>query len=321
MQNRKIFIIGALFILFVGLLCNVSMAKNLDLINQYYVTLTPRRDGTVDIIYDFEWEVLDSKSEGPLEWVKIGIPNSNVSNIRALTGNISKIGYLKDHGTYVRIDFDRPYNKGEVVKFKFKIHQGNMFELKDNKVVYNFTPGWFPNIHVEDARVLWSANGISEANTQKKESNYYVWKKSLKSDDKIKTKVEYPREYFTILDMNQEKTAIKYANDDGEVSNYAKIEYAIVAFFILIMILSILMSVIMPGSYRSHRGFGYGGYGSVYGRSSYRSHCACVSSCACACACAGGGRAGCSRKDFYGTRLKSSSLNKVLNKDEKKNKK
>ena len=29
-----------------------------------------------------------------------------------------------------------------------------------------------------------------------------------------------------------------------------------------------------------------------------------ASSCACACACAGGGRAGCSKKDFYGTNLK-----------------
>ena len=28
------------------------------------------------------------------------------------------------------------------------------------------------------------------------------------------------------------------------------------------------------------------------------------SSCACACACAGGGRAGCAKKDFYGTNLK-----------------
>ena len=39
----------------------------------------------------------------------------------------------------------------------------------------------------------------------------------------------------------------------------------------------------------------------------------CVSSCACACACAGGGRAGCSKKDFYGTNLRTQKLNKILN--------
>lgn len=49
--------------------------------------------------------------------------------------------------------------------------------------------------------------------------------------------------------------------------------------------------------------------------SSCVSHCACVSSCACACACAGGGRAGCSKKDFYGTKLKSDNVLKILDED------
>ena len=35
--------------------------------------------------------------------------------------------------------------------------------------------------------------------------------------------------------------------------------------------------------------------------------CACASSCACACACAGGGRAGCSVKDFYTVKLPRNS--------------
>jgi hypothetical protein len=48
------------------------------------------------------------------------------------------------------------------------------------------------------------------------------------------------------------------------------------------------------------------------GSSSHRSSCACAHSCACACACAcaGGGRAGCSTKDFYNTGLKLSQLEK-----------
>ena len=36
--------------------------------------------------------------------------------------------------------------------------------------------------------------------------------------------------------------------------------------------------------------------------------------CACACACAGGGRAGCSKKDFYNTNLKSEIVLKELDK-------
>ena len=34
--------------------------------------------------------------------------------------------------------------------------------------------------------------------------------------------------------------------------------------------------------------------------------------CACACACAGGGRAGCSKKDFYGTKLTTMAIREAL---------
>jgi hypothetical protein len=55
-------------------------------------------------------------------------------------------------------------------------------------------------------------------------------------------------------------------------------------------------------NYRGGSGFG-GGHSVIihtHTRSGgcVRSSCACAS-CACACACAGGGRAGCSKKDFY----------------------
>ena len=35
-------------------------------------------DGSLDITYDIEWKVLDSTTEGPLTWVQIGTPNSNL---------------------------------------------------------------------------------------------------------------------------------------------------------------------------------------------------------------------------------------------------
>ena len=48
--------------------------------------------------------------------------------------------------------------------------------------------------------------------------------------------------------------------------------------------------------------------------SHYRSGGCVHSSCACACACAGGGRAGCSAKDFYNSSLRMSQLKRVLGK-------
>lgn len=81
------------------------------------------------------------------------------------------------------------------------------------------------------------------------------------------------------------------------------------------MFLSSICSIFSGSGYRSHSGYGYGIENSYYDSSStsYRSSCACVSRCACACACAGGGRAGCSKKDFYGTNLRTQKLNKILN--------
>ena len=57
----------------------------------------------------------------------------------------------------------------------------------------------------------------------------------------------------------------------------------------------------------SGRSSGRSGGGSSCAHSSCA--CACAScACACACACAGGGRAGCSTKDFYNTKLKLKQL-------------
>ena len=58
-------------------------------------------------------------------------------------------------------------------------------------------------------------------------------------------------------------------------------------------------------------GRSYGGGGSRPHSSCAHSSCACAScACACACACAGGGRAGCTTKDFYNTNLKLEQLKK-----------
>ena len=67
---------------------------------------------------------------------------------------------------------------------------------------------------------------------------------------------------------------------------------------------------IFTDDYDSHGGFSGGSRSTVFvSRSScVRSSCAC----ACACACAGGGRAGCSMKDFYKTNLKTDDIKKAL---------
>lgn len=50
-----------------------SGSGNLDKILSYEVTVKPRSDATLDITYRISWQVLDSTSQGPLSWVKIGV--------------------------------------------------------------------------------------------------------------------------------------------------------------------------------------------------------------------------------------------------------
>ena len=53
----------------------------LDEIEDYEITVSPNSDGTLNMLYHIEWKVLDSDSEGPLSWVKVGIPNYHYSAI------------------------------------------------------------------------------------------------------------------------------------------------------------------------------------------------------------------------------------------------
>lgn len=70
---------------------------------------------------------------------------------------------------------------------------------------------------------------------------------------------------------------------------------------------------------RGSGGFGGGSRGGGFGGGGFGGggHCACASSCACACACAcaGGGRAGCSAKNLYGSVQLSRELTEQLTKE------
>ena len=98
------------------------------------------------------------------------------------------------------------------------------------------------------------------------------------------------------LDETQQSTRVK--DDDGDG---LAIVFGCVA---LLVIGVVVVCAIGNDNYRGGSGFGGGHpvFIHTHTRSGgcVRSSCACAScACACACACAGGGRAGCSKKDFY----------------------
>ena len=332
-MNKKIkILLLVLFFLALLMLPHKSFAKDLDEILNYTTTVDPRDDGTLDIKYHIEWKVLDSTAEGPLKWVTIGIPNQHVDEIKKLTNNISNIKYMVDNGNYVRIDFAKSYNAGEVAEFEFSLHQSYMYSLDNSKgkITYEFTPGWFSDIKVDQAVIQWKADNIKKHNG-KTNGSYIVWKKKLGKGKKITAKVEYSVSNFQ-LDYVTEKdnkttigsTKTSYSNQKNNGSSSFSAMF-IGVMLIIVIALIIILQVVSPTPYYMHSGYGYygrpfgfyhhdifggppprgGPYDGMFGGDSFGGGSDnSGSSCACACACAGGGRAGCAKKDFYGTNLK-----------------
>ena len=284
-------------------------AAPLDEIQDYTIQVDMRTDGTMDIKYHIEWKVLDDSSEGPLTWVKIGIPNKNVDEIEAHTDNIKTIEYNKQDGrTYVYIYFDRDYYKNEVIKFDFSIHQSHMYvnDQEDHMLRYSFTPGWVDEIDVKNITVKWNkANVLKTGGDPVLEGEYYVWTGSLAMGERLNTSVYYNLDTFEVSEEGQVQE-----DEDGVGAGVI-----ILIIIVVVIVIGLLIALFSDDDYGSSSGFGGRSHSTYIYRSGGRSSCACVSSCACACACAGGGRAGCSKKDFYKTNVKTADLVKILEED------
>lgn len=153
--------IDKLLCLFLGMVLlfavhtTVSAAKPLDEIEKETIWIDVQSDGSMNITYEIDWRVLDSTTDGPLSWVKIGIPNEYVEEITPLSDSIDDISYYGSGGDYVRVDLDREYHAGETVKIRFSIHQHRMYEESGNGYNYRFMPGWFDNIAIRELLICW----------------------------------------------------------------------------------------------------------------------------------------------------------------------
>lgn len=265
-------------------------AGDLDRILEYTITVTPdAEDGSLFINYHLTWEVLDSTSEGPLSWIKIGIPNQNAEELTAHSENIRKISYYSEGGSYVRLDLDKDYCAGDILELDFSIHQHRMYEKQNGSRIYSFTPGWFDDIDVEKLSVLWDTEQVANASGDYEiDESFYRWNTGLSKGEKFTITIAYPENVFPSEDtkeilMTKEKTV--------------PLVCMIVIPGIIGLVLLFHKSWGYRDTYSRHRGMG-----AVHTASRNRHRggghghsCAC----ACACACAGGGRAGCSKKDFH----------------------
>lgn len=249
-MNKKIKVIlmmGFFFLIFF-MFPSKCKAVDLDQILDYTTTISPRDDGTLDIKYHLEWKVLDSTLEGPLEWVKIGIPNQHVNNIKKISNNISSVSHLKNNGNYVKVKFKDKYYAGDIVTFEFSIHQSYMYNIDNSKgkVSYEFIPGWFDDIKVEKATIQWKSGDVLKHNGHDG-GEYITWSKKLGKGQKITAKVEYSVGRFN-LDYNKQNKNV------GGISNL--IRNFMIYLIIFAFIVCVIYSMISPSYYR-HGGYGY----------------------------------------------------------------
>ena len=256
-----------------------------DEIENYTITVDMLSDGTMNMTYHIDWKVL-SDSAGPLTWVKIGIANEHVDSIKALSENISKIGYSSDDGDYIRIDLGKNYSAGDALSLDFSIHQSHMYRLdkQSDLVTYSFTPGWFDDIAVKSLTVKWNSANVSSSDAGHTDGNYLVWNTALNAGSRTTVSVNY-------------RMGVFQTSEDGQAdqNNFDDVVPFIFGGFIIVIV--IIVAVFRKANKNYRGGFGTRGLGAVYYG---HSGCACASSCACACACAGGGRAGCTAKNTFG---------------------
>ena len=383
MKNRLVRVLGLFMIVF-GLLCTARPvgAKALDEIQDYFVIVSMNEDATLNIQYTIRWKVLDSTTDGPLTWVKVGLPNTHFTELTALSDTISEISDMKSNGQiYARIDLDRKYHAGEEVIFSFSVRQDYMYEvdkLTEGETVVSLTPGWFDDIEVKNLELWWNSDNVSSASPScYAEEGWLHFVTELEKGGKYTVSVTYPNTAYG-FDLSKSEEYEEPGSDDGDAA------VGFLCFYVIIIFVVIILAVKKKSQQDYARGAGLGetkkitrkkivyypecqGCGGTreegqdtcaycgrsfikseetvteedteaaqykengtYKSSSHpntyyhvsvvtvpaprRSSCAhssCAHSscaCACACACAGGGRAGCSTKDFYRTGLKLRQL-------------
>jgi len=298
---KKIIIATLLMISALCLFSTVALAAEpLDRIHEYVITVTPQADGTLFIDYYIKWEVLNDKREGPLTYVKIGVPNSD-HRINSFGDNVEKATSLTSGGAWVRLDFKEKHYAGDIVEIRFSIWQNKLIErAEDGMLVYNFVAGWFDDTPIVNQKILWQKTNVSSATNTKTDGNYLVWQVANPAlGEKLFASVIY------------HETAFQTTEDSFKAESHGLSSGAIIAIIlgaiVLIIIIVAVIAYINDG-YDGGNGYGGGRHSStvfISSRSSCaRSSCAssCASHCACACACAGGGRVGCTRKTVGYTR-------------------
>ena len=159
---------------------------DMDEITHYTVTVDTRADGSADITYELDWNVIGGSLDEPLTWVRIGLPNSHNDSLVNLTPDtVLNVSSVDDGGSFAKVDFINAYFPPDIaatigaqssVHFAFQVHQSHLFLLnEDGNADYSFTPGWFDDLCVDKLTIRWVALDGIQADNDSQDGNYLVW--------------------------------------------------------------------------------------------------------------------------------------------------
>lgn len=219
-MKKKIlsFILITMLLVFAIAPATALAAYPTDEILDYEITADVNEDdATVNLTYHIEWKVLDSDELGPLDWVSIGIPNSEVAEYETLSDNISR---METDGNFINVYFDKKYYEGEIVVFDFKIRQDYMYSMNaitDGETLYYFTPGWFDEIDVDNLVIRWNNDKVLSWDGPVEcliKDGYNTWTTSMPAGDTVSIKVSYPNDAFGFDTSKDYSDVDSYDSDD-----------------------------------------------------------------------------------------------------------
>ena len=245
-KNKRFLVLILCLMLLLPAIAMRAAAADLDEILNYTITVDVNEDATLHMVYHIDWKVLDSDSEGPLEWVKIGVPNSHYSSMQGRSAAVRRISGMNESGeTYARIDLDRAYYAGEVAQIEFELVQDYMYQvdmLSEGETVYRLTPGWFDDIRVDEMTIRWNADKVlSHEPDSTVEGGYYTWTKALSKGEKYRVTVTYPNDAYG---FDTSKEILSGTERAGGASSGGDGIYAFLG--MLVIFLPIILLIALP---------------------------------------------------------------------------
>lgn len=229
MKKKLTALLAALLILIISVAPCFAGSPTDEILN-YIITADVNQDGTVNLDYLIEWKVLADIPGEPFNWARVGIPHGGYVSVSPVSSNIKSCYYTNDYGEdEVIINFKQEYKKGDIFQFEYTVVMDYMYQIggiEADKTNYEFSPGWFDGIAVDNLEIHWNKDKVVKAGGDVEfveTDTEVVWQTALEEGATISVRVYYPNDAY---DFDPEKDSSifdhgsNYNNDYNSGHNY-----------------------------------------------------------------------------------------------------